>query len=487
MRDADRCRPIDLDQVSARLLGMPADGSTPPRACHPPAEEHPDYETRWYLDMITEGHQPLPHEIPPTDEELDMQRLREWRRLETEKYAWLVDEGGRPLYHIGLLDKVSTNPHEYHGMLRPWLQDPNSQSSQNWVTVFERQVTRWRGFLAWRKERRAIYDPNTEYSVFAERYRRDCVLHGDADHLDELEADPLSAWKHFDFMEKLRRSEQSRLLETRVKDGFSAHAEGMKQRLAEHGFTREFQLDEDLSRQDKLTTWIEYLYYEYSWYDVHAREGATRAVERQGILLQWVLEQVPQIEAELNASGMNGGGSHHGRSAKQRRRGRPTQRQPEDGQAPSLSGSTARRVSKRRQDEEPDDERPGKRLRADETRTGVPDVPGIPAARGKHLRASDEGQQSPVIPTPQPLRRSARIAAARQAPLKIASALPPAVKNPPRGRRQVATQAPRSSPRTRAAAQHSGSSAGKAAKRRRPGKPRPEGESKRQSSQRQRR
>jgi hypothetical protein len=45
----------------------------------------------------------------------------------------------------------------------------------------------------------------------------------------------------------------------------------VKRRLAQHGFTRPFELDEDPKRQDKLTTWIEYLNYEYSWYDRYTR------------------------------------------------------------------------------------------------------------------------------------------------------------------------------------------------------------------------
>lgn len=46
--------------------------------------------------------------------------------------------------------------------------------------------------------------------------------------------------------------------------------EALKERLARHGFTRPFQLDEDAARQDKMTTWIEYLGYEYWWYDYYA-------------------------------------------------------------------------------------------------------------------------------------------------------------------------------------------------------------------------
>jgi hypothetical protein len=41
----------------------------------------------------------------------------------------------------------------------------------------------------------------------------------------------------------------------------------MKRRLARHGFTRPFQLNEDPKQQDQLSTWIEYLYFEYWWLD----------------------------------------------------------------------------------------------------------------------------------------------------------------------------------------------------------------------------
>ncbi len=78
MREADPSRPVDLDQVAARLL-----------------------------DVFADGRRARPDERPPTAEELEMKDLQEWRRLETEKYTWLVEEGGRPLYHISLLDKVS--------------------------------------------------------------------------------------------------------------------------------------------------------------------------------------------------------------------------------------------------------------------------------------------------------------------------------------------------------------------------------------------
>jgi hypothetical protein len=52
--------------------------------------------------------------------------------------------------------------------------------------------------------------------------------------------------------------------------GFLQYVEALKERLTRHGFTRTFELDEDVARQDKLTTWIEYLGYEYWWYDQYS-------------------------------------------------------------------------------------------------------------------------------------------------------------------------------------------------------------------------
>jgi hypothetical protein len=68
-------------------------------------------------------------------------------------------------------------------------------------------------------------------------------------------------WRHFRRWQRKNREEGR----------FPKYVEGVKGGLAEHGFTRPFQLDEDPERQDKLTTWIEYLDFEYWWYDKDMR------------------------------------------------------------------------------------------------------------------------------------------------------------------------------------------------------------------------
>jgi len=52
--------------------------------------------------------------------------------------------------------------------------------------------------------------------------------------------------------------------------GFSNYADTMKERFARYGFTRSCLLQIDLSQQDRLTTWLEYLGFEYSYYDPEA-------------------------------------------------------------------------------------------------------------------------------------------------------------------------------------------------------------------------
>lgn len=52
---------------------------------------------------------------------------------------------------------------------------------------------------------------------------------------------------------------------------FPKYVEGVTQGLAEHGFMRSFKLEENPEQQDKLTTWIEYLDFEYWWYDKDMR------------------------------------------------------------------------------------------------------------------------------------------------------------------------------------------------------------------------
>ncbi|KAK4097009.1 hypothetical protein N658DRAFT_489536 [Parathielavia hyrcaniae] len=363
--DDTQSRPVDLDMVAARLreISDNQDALPPDAPPLPPSER-----------IST----PLCDEVVET------------RASQTIAYHELVKNGGRiPVWDVS---------HE--------------------------QRTRWKAFRNWQKYNRGIYDEDEEFAAYFEEAwrsmeerqanmsksrRRDMELEerrrieslraefkknqeekglddGDAGFLafaEEEERRSIEAGHWWSSMTKgqYRRSrrvgfnhDQSWrykeyylwLREDNGRGGFPEYVAEAKRRLARHGFTRTFQLDKDPAQQDKLTTWIEYLNYEYSWHDRYERSierlqpkcdeaweklvdsgvlrpGETyesvRTVEaafrlsakealrmlerrsdliinfirgnwdlpkqknnlhRQRRLLQWILEQVPLIEAELN-------------------------------------------------------------------------------------------------------------------------------------------------------------------------------------------
>ena len=128
---------------------------------------------------------------------------------EMKYYNTLVSEGGRPSHPVSLGPDVIEDPGKYREILSYWQVVNHDAEGRVW-RVFASQKARWRAFREWQQKNR----------------------------------------------------ENGR---------FPTYFEGVKQGLAEHEFTRTFQLDQDPERQDKLTTWIEYLDYEYRWYDKDMR------------------------------------------------------------------------------------------------------------------------------------------------------------------------------------------------------------------------
>ena len=99
---------------------------------------------------------------------------------------------------------VSKNPGEYRHLLWPWQEVSDHQHAIDWE-VFSKQYLRWYQFGYWQRAQRE------EYHGCIPRY---------------------TAWA--------------------------------KKLLARFSLSQPFEFDEDPERQDQLTTWIEYLAYEYS-------------------------------------------------------------------------------------------------------------------------------------------------------------------------------------------------------------------------------
>ncbi|KAL8383710.1 hypothetical protein RB595_010761 [Gaeumannomyces hyphopodioides] len=378
-------RPTDVDDLDARLQEALNRGANHiPRALGPPRLRSP---TVWGAELA----------------ESILNRRRE---EEVGAYHQLVHDGGRPLYPIDLLGDVSAsfpsgpflgldnkpyylvtrNADQYQELLRPWLDDiargsyfdewwGGTQADYPWG-VFQRQQQRWVMFRRWQRDNRDLEeDDNGGFPAYLEAEKRDIKrCYGEraaAERLVELEADP-SRLKELWDDEQRRRTWQRHYC--REPDdpgvGFSDYVDATKRRLARHGFTRPFELNQDPEQQRKLETWIEYLSFEYWWLDQFMRaiecrkergdkvsqelkdtgvlqpietrtcaracdcatreepeesmarprslirrlgllidelRDAARDAARHLILLRWILAQIPLIEADLSRSENSGG------------------------------------------------------------------------------------------------------------------------------------------------------------------------------------
>ncbi|KAM4062850.1 hypothetical protein HRG_007667 [Hirsutella rhossiliensis] len=236
-------RPLDLNELEARLRDV-SDGN---RTSLPSPSR-----TAERLGSMTPG----------------TMRERWARDGETEAYHDLVNDGGRPLYPIDLLDQVLKNSGEHGEMLRPW-QNPSDPKS--W-SLFERQLQRWQDFRKWQIDNRDLEDDDGGFPAYVERIKRVDERDGDYRRLAEVEADPLCLKSGWDRLQAERQRQRYFCREHGCK-GFPDYVEAVRRRLARHEFTRPFQLREDPKQQDKLTTWIEYLNFEYWWFDRYTKSA----------------------------------------------------------------------------------------------------------------------------------------------------------------------------------------------------------------------
>lgn len=209
------------------------------------------------------------------------------RERETDAYNDLVKDGGRPLYPIHLLDRVSSHPETHEELLRPWRDNfgwtrrywnDNNTAQKPWE-VFQRQLSRWRYFQKWQRDNRWLEDDDGGFPAYIENHKqfikRYCYEGAVAKELAKIEADPSCLQICWDAVQRDRQRQRDYCREFHGGDEFSDYVDAVNRRLAQHEFIRPFQLKEDPKQQDGLATWIEYLNFEYWWLDRY-----TESIER---------------------------------------------------------------------------------------------------------------------------------------------------------------------------------------------------------------
>lgn len=138
-----------------------------------------------------------------TEEQFRRDQEREKRFCEK-----LVKDGARPWYDVHRIDEISKNPRKHDEILRYWQGSYAKEDPDHWF-VFGGQWQRWKQFREWQGQ-------------------------------------------------------------TRQQGRISQCTDRCKE-LVKNTSTSSFELNQDPERQDKLATWIEYLSYECTIYDQHAR------------------------------------------------------------------------------------------------------------------------------------------------------------------------------------------------------------------------
>ena len=238
--NSNKSFPVDLDQVTARLL----------QATRPTV-------------LLRQGS----GSTAPSSGECDRLDHEFLIKEETESYHKLVADGGRPWYPLYLLEDVSKNSEAYRDILGFW-------DSRGWL-VYSKQWERWQKFRRWQRDNRGPLEVQADFDRERAGFLQFCIEGGsDLSEFDteERRESPLQS------VSNRRRYEYRYTVEkgvSRKKDHarFEAYVLAVATRLQQHGFTRPFQLDRRPSSQDTLTAWIEYLNYEYWVHDGFVNEA----------------------------------------------------------------------------------------------------------------------------------------------------------------------------------------------------------------------
>ncbi|KND91710.1 hypothetical protein TOPH_03815 [Tolypocladium ophioglossoides CBS 100239] len=308
-------RPLDLDQLDARLR-LVSDGD----------------------DIVPQVQQRMQGRITPPYSQED--ELRDQIDDETEAFNDLVRDGGRPLYSISLIEQVSRNPEEHRDMLWPFWDYPRD-SQVSWL-VFRRQLKRWQAFRKWQIDNRGLEDDDGGFPAYVEMMKRLYTEDGYDEGMAKIKADPTYLKSGWEYERRIRRWQRHHQRE-RGCTGFSdyvnarqeeddrtwkakiaAEAEAERvyfltqkdsRRLSIpkekrirmlHAATKKVvaakELYESTKRRNDMVTNFIRATFNY----VDAKKDTAGHAE----LVQWVLEQVPHVEAELVQPAMTGAGPH---------------------------------------------------------------------------------------------------------------------------------------------------------------------------------
>lgn len=192
------------------------------------------------------------------------------REYQARCYHHLLEEGGRPLFHVDLLPQISENVDEYHDLLRSWRLYPDSPNNSDWQEfnwqVFHRQLLRWQEFRLWQLNCRGR---TIEFPEYLYQHQRQLEMMGSYRFPASLQFEQATRRQ----WEREHGRWQTRLYdnEEEAKALLLKYINDIKNLLMDYGIFQPFQPHVDPKQQDQLTTFVEYLGFECFRLDLFTR------------------------------------------------------------------------------------------------------------------------------------------------------------------------------------------------------------------------
>lgn len=202
------------------------------------------------------------------------------RLLEDEVYTlreamsikYLKDHHVPLLYNIINLRNVQHNPERYEGMLRPFYKHPPMDFDAPMNLFFERQSLRWQEFIRFQAHNRGITTVEDHHlkPAYAAAVLREATCGSEWRYIYHNGNVDQSQRRYEEYVK--RRKDEMVFLRDQDCDGFVAYQAAVIARLDRNGVRRldknsfelpGFVLNPKFWEQDPMTTWIEYLAYEY--------------------------------------------------------------------------------------------------------------------------------------------------------------------------------------------------------------------------------
>lgn len=218
-------------------------------------------------------------------------------RYETSCYHDLIEDGGRPLVTIDSPPPGSYNQAPNRQLLQPWATTSLTSAPQHFDT-FSKQLYRW---CIFRGCQRASRGQSSTFLEYFDQKARELRREGAG---AESMAHPLVKQAI-----KIQWDREERRSLSDDPDIFSRYIESTNELLRDNGFTQSFKLLEFPKKQNKWTTFVEYLAFELSQLgglvllanelqSTEKLQAAKAKVDEQQRLVDWVGSEIRKIEAE---------------------------------------------------------------------------------------------------------------------------------------------------------------------------------------------